>query len=378
MRSFFQDHMYNCDMFCRVIDNFGDAGIAWRLAKSLATEKHWRVRLIIDDAATLAAMVPQVDACAAVQNVQGIDIARWDEGFESPAADIVIELFSCFLPAQYEEAIAQALLTRRVAVAALDYLTAEAYAEESNGLASPHPRYGYHKTFLFPGFSEKTCGVIYEAGLNEKFEAFVAQGGPKRVLESLGCECGQCLTLYFFTYPQMPVAAFARDIAADPRPLQILAAPGKASDMLADELEKLHAPHVRLVRAPMVPQEHFDEILLSVDAALVRGEDSTMRAQLAGVPLIWTLYPQKDDIQLDKLAAFAGLYAKTLHPQSAQAWTNLENRLNLSTSQETGWSAWRDHFTDMQQGAKLWRKTLFSQSSLTERIAQTLEKQLKY
>ena len=369
--------MYNCDMFCRVIDNFGDAGIAWRLARSLATEKHWRVRLIIDDAATLAAMVPQVDATASHQNVKGIDIARWDDDFESEAADIVIELFSCFLPAQYEEAIARALQTRRVAVAALDYLTAEAYAETSNGPASPHPRYGYHKTFLFPGFTEKTCGVIYEAGLNEKFEAFAAGCGRRRVLSELGCECDHPMTLYFFTYPQMPVAAFARDIAADPIPLQILAAPGKASDMLADELNRLKAPHIRFVRAPMVPQEHFDEILLSVDAALVRGEDSTMRAQLAGVPLIWTLYPQKDDIQLDKLAAFAKLYAKTLAPNAAQAWLNLENKLNLSTSSTTDWSAWRDHFAQMQNGAKLWRKTLFSHSSLTERIAQTLEKQLE-
>ncbi|MCF0254204.1 MAG: elongation factor P maturation arginine rhamnosyltransferase EarP, partial [Duodenibacillus sp.] len=27
-----------CDIYCRVIDNYGDAGVAWRLANSLAAE----------------------------------------------------------------------------------------------------------------------------------------------------------------------------------------------------------------------------------------------------------------------------------------------------------------------------------------------------
>ncbi len=364
-------------MFCRVIDNFGDAGIAWRLARSLFVERHWQVRLIIDDESTLSALVPEVDASLCGQCVKGIDVVRWSEDFQSPAADIVIELFSCFLPESYEAAINEALKTRPVAVAALDYLTAERYAEESNGLASPHPRYGYPKTFLFPGFSEKTCGVIYEADLRDRQKAFYSQNRREKILSDLGCDPAHPMTLYFFTYPQMPVEAFAREVAADPRPLQILAAPGRATEMLAQALGTLHAPHVRLVRAPMVPQEAFDDVLMSTDACLVRGEDSTLRAQLAGKPLIWTLYPQEDDAQLVKLAAFAALYTKSLPIQAAEAWQSLHERINQSGSQTIGWSAWRDHFEALKTGASLWCQTLFSHTSLTERIAQTLEKKLK-
>lgn len=379
-------------MFCRVIDNFGDAGIAWRLAQSLRTEKNWRVRLIIDDAATLSAMVPEVDASLVEQTVSGIRIRRWDKDFEATCgtpeavADIVIELFSCFLPEAYEGAINAALASRRVAVAALDYLTAEQYAEDSNGLASPHPRYGYQKTFLFPGFTAKTCGVIYEANLERRQDAFMASGRSREVLARLGADPAAPFTLFFFTYPEMPVAVFAREVAADPRPLQILAAPGRATEMLAAELDRLAPAHVKLVRAPMVPQADFDEVLMSATACLVRGEDSTMRAQLAGRPLIWTLYPQKDNIQLDKLAAFAGLYCGALRKagdespdaqEAAAAWLAFEERINRSDSETLGWSAWRDHFEMLEKGASLWRKTLFSQSSLTERIAQTLEKKLK-
>ena len=50
--------MRTCDMFCRVIDNYGDAGVSWRLAQMLAKEYNWAVRLIIDDAAVLSAIVP--------------------------------------------------------------------------------------------------------------------------------------------------------------------------------------------------------------------------------------------------------------------------------------------------------------------------------
>ena len=34
-----------CDMFCRVIDNYGDAGVSWRLAQMLAKEYDGRLNV---------------------------------------------------------------------------------------------------------------------------------------------------------------------------------------------------------------------------------------------------------------------------------------------------------------------------------------------
>jgi hypothetical protein len=31
-----------CDLFCAVIDNFGDIGVCWRLARQLTSEHGWR------------------------------------------------------------------------------------------------------------------------------------------------------------------------------------------------------------------------------------------------------------------------------------------------------------------------------------------------
>ncbi len=369
--------MPTCDMFCRVIDNFGDAGIAWRLAQSLTREKGWQVRLIIDDAETLSAFVPQVNP-ATPGTVKGVSVVLWtDEGPAKPA-DIVIELFSCRLPEAYEAAIAKRMQSTPCAVFALDYLTAESYAEESNGLPSPHPRYGYRKTFLFPGFTRKTCGVIYEKNLQASFAAFREQNGRNCVLRRLGADPAHPFTLYYFAYPQMPTNAFARMLAGDKRDIQIVCAPGAASENLLKALEfPAKPPHIKTVRAPMVPQSDFDFVIASCDAALVRGEDSTMRVQLAGVPLIWTLYPQQEDTHLVKLAAFEKLYGAKLSPEARTAWGTLESFVNNGTTDENAWRHWRDRFSEMRTGAMLWRDSLFAASSLTERISQLAKIQLK-
>jgi len=37
------------DLFCKVVDNYGDAGVCWRLARQLAAEHALTVTLWIDD-----------------------------------------------------------------------------------------------------------------------------------------------------------------------------------------------------------------------------------------------------------------------------------------------------------------------------------------
>jgi hypothetical protein len=39
------------DIFCRIVDNYGDAGVCWRLARQLATEHALDVTLWQDDLA---------------------------------------------------------------------------------------------------------------------------------------------------------------------------------------------------------------------------------------------------------------------------------------------------------------------------------------
>lgn len=378
--------MRTCDMFCRVIDNYGDAGVSWRLAQSLAAEYGWAVRLIIDDAAVLSAIVPSVVSEKSDSLAGRVVVCDWlekdgtppFEPWDNEAADVVVELFSCRLPDVYEAAIARRVESRPCAVFALDYLTAEKYAEEGNGLPSPHPRYGYDKTFLFPGFSEKTSGINRERGLEKKMNPARKSEVRQRLFEAFGAQLDHPFTLYFFTYPEMPVQKFAQMLAADSRPVQILAAPGKASETLKKALDQANAEHVRFVQAPMVPQDEFDDVLLACDAALIRGEDSVLRAQLAGVPMIWTLYPQTEDTHLTKLAAFAELYTQALPEAARKPWLDIEAFVNNGAEIPGAWAAWRNSLQELKLGAAHWKERLFELPTLAQSISKLAENKLKY
>lgn len=53
----FMNHRLQWDIFCKVIDNFGDIGVSWRLAADLASRGQ-QVRLWVDDAKALNWMAP--------------------------------------------------------------------------------------------------------------------------------------------------------------------------------------------------------------------------------------------------------------------------------------------------------------------------------
>src|SRR4051812_31472223 len=95
------------DVFCRVVDNYGDAGVCWRLARQLLTEHGCDVTLWIDRLETLARFQPGVDPGAATQTVAGIAVARIvDDAAPPPLSAVVIEAFACGLPPPYVAAMA--------------------------------------------------------------------------------------------------------------------------------------------------------------------------------------------------------------------------------------------------------------------------------
>src|SRR5512137_2056694 len=102
--------LISCDIFCKVVDNFGDAGVCWRLARQLAREQGWKVRLWIDDIAPLCRLRPGIEAATERQEADGVEIRHWTEPFSTAdvtPAQVVIEAFACHLPAAYVAAMAK-------------------------------------------------------------------------------------------------------------------------------------------------------------------------------------------------------------------------------------------------------------------------------
>ncbi len=282
------------DVYCRVIDNLGDAGVCWRLAADLAARGQ-RVRLVIDDAAPPAFMAPD--------GAPGVEVQPWP----GPAApgDVVIEAFGCDPPPATVAAMAQ----RRPAPVwlNLEYLSAEPYVERSHGLPSPQ-RNGLTKWFFFPGFTPRTGGLLREGGLAERRAAFDRQAW----LRAHGIEHRpreRVVLLFCYDNPALP--ALLQELAA--QPTLLLLAPGPAQQQV-----QASPAGVRLHRLPWLTQHDFDHLLWSADLNFVRGEDSLLRALWAGAPFVWQAYPQSDGAHAAKVEAL--LAAWDAPPAVAALW----------------------------------------------------------
>ena len=79
------------DIFCNVIDNFGDIGVCWRLARQLANEHGASVRLWVDDLASFRPLCPELDVACDAQTVSTgqagvgratqVEVRRWTTPF---------------------------------------------------------------------------------------------------------------------------------------------------------------------------------------------------------------------------------------------------------------------------------------------------------
>lgn len=309
-------------IFCKVVDNYGDIGICWRLARQLQREHGVAVTLWVDDLASFRRICPAVAPDAEAQLVENVNVRHWrgQDNDYAPydVADIVIEFFACDIPPRYIEAMAQR--TPRPVWLNLEGLTAEEWVEGCHRLPSMHPRLKLTKHFFFPGFTGQTGGLLREAGLEGERQAFGAQQ-KRDFLHTLGVPDAEIDTLLvsLFCYPHAPVAELFAAWQGGAEPITCLVPEGVAAQAVADFLgADAHAGAVATRGAltvrvlPFVAQPDYDRLLWACDLNFVRGEDSWVRAQWAGQPFIWHIYPQDENLHHKKLRAFLERYAPDL------------------------------------------------------------------
>lgn len=150
------------DIFCSVVDNYGDIGVTWRLARQLVAEHGLAVRLWVDDLTAFVRLCPQADSQLLRQVQQGVEVCAWSADWQAvEPSDVVIEAFACELPAAYIAAMARR--ERKVLWLNLDYLSAEDWVEGCHGLPSMQSN-GLSKFFFFPGFTPGSGGLLRECG----------------------------------------------------------------------------------------------------------------------------------------------------------------------------------------------------------------------
>ena len=378
------------DIFCKVVDNYGDVGVCWRLARQLANERGpygESVRLWVDALEALGRIWPDIDPHALRQHCAGVDVWRWIAGV-SPASDViphdvVIEAFGCETPDVFVAA-----MTNRDPPPVwinLEYLSAEAWVDDCHLLPSPHPRLPLVKHFFFPGFSTRTGGLLREADLLSRRDAFGRDDDAQaRWWRSLGVEPSRAaLKVSLFSYSNPAAEKLLRAWAHGDRDVVCVVAEGVLRPEIERALGAIPAAREAIVRdrltlaiAPFVPQSAYDEMLWACDLNFVRGEDTFVRAQWAARPLVWQIYPQKDGAHRPKLDAFVDRYGGALDPAITPSIRQMFNAWNGDGDIVDAWSASRAILPAWTEGAKHWARALAEGDDLMTSLARAIEEML--
>ena len=336
------------DIFCRVIDNYGDIGVCWRLAVGLAARGE-RVRLWVDDASALHWMAPE--------GAQGVEVRPWTQPIQTDnltVGDILVEAFGCEVAPEFIAAYAEnTRATGRNAIwINLEYLSAEGFAERSHGLPSPvmaGPGAGLIKRFFYPGFTAGTGGLLREADLAERQARF----NRAAWLQQLGMEFQGERLVSLFCYEPPALDELLDRLAADPHPTRLLVTTGRATAAIRACIENKNSSHpawnkrnaLSFSYLPTLTQRDFDHLLWACDLNFVRGEDSLVRALWAGKPFVWQIYPQHDDAHHSKLEAFLNVLNA---PLSLRAFHHVWNGVSQAALPALALSQWQETVSAMR------------------------------
>jgi len=308
------------DIFCRVVDNFGDAGVTWRLARQLAREHGADVLVRIDAPHVLEALAPAGERTTApAEGRVGVQPLRDDETpAELPA--LVIEGFGCGLPPPYLDAMAAA--PRPPVWVNLEYLSAEPWIDTVHGLPSPHPWRPLVRHFFFPGFTRATGGLLRERGLLASRDAARTGGGASTIVQAARAAARaagapddlRVVSLFCYANPALPllldawVEGDSHVLCIVPEGVAVPSFDAWLSGAVPHAGETFTRGALTLATIPFASQDEYDRLLWSCDMNFVRGEDSFVRAQWAAQPFVWHAYPQSDDAHRVKVEAFLDRY----------------------------------------------------------------------
>ena len=302
-------------VLCRVVDNYGDIGVAWRMCRRLKKlNPQNTISLIVDNFLSFNRICDEVNLEADFQSVQGVDVYNWNSADfchqqfvrnDGERLSLILELFQCGRPDWMERILFEEKLQRTVQIIMIDYLTAEKYAEDFHCLKSLTRSAKVQKVNFMPGFTERTGGLI----IDDEWERLpdYNEKGPVLV----------------FTYTM-----------------------GKGL------LENTGSKGQLLKPIPYMNQTDWDKMMKQCSALIIRGEESMSRACLSGIPFIWQAYPQTEGYQMVKVRALL----ERMRPHFAaedfeiveKAWMNINNALSLSGALSLSKGPYEQFFSNLK------------------------------
>lgn len=309
--------MYSDDItiLCKVVDNYGDIGFVYRLARALsALRGGLHIRIVTDSLPSFALLAPGLDASLPIQKYGSWTVCDWNnsavctECFLAGQPRVILECFQCGYPDWLENLLFVRKCNDDVFVINIDYLTAEQYAEDFHCLKSLTRSARVRKVNFMPGFTARTGGLVldgpYAAG---------------RRVETILAGSDAFFRVLMFSYERdfsAVLSALSKFEAAmnGSRPgsrLRVYVAEGRGKRPFMEAWKKAGMPFA-VTELPFLSQQEWDALLGRMSFLFVRGEDSLSRACLSGIPFIWHAYPQDSEYQQVKVQALSGLIQRFL------------------------------------------------------------------
>ena len=293
----------NILILCKVVDNYGDIGVVYRLAKALSRLRpELNLAIVVSNLDSFKSLCPAVNPSQKTQTISfGKNtwrIVDWNihdagaAGFDVGKYPIILECFQCGRPQWLEDVLFSDDFTGTAHIVNIDYLTAEEYADDFHLLKSGTRKTTIKKINFMPGFTKNTGSLILEKNQPEK------QPREKKTFDVL-----------IFSYERdfLPIVNALKDFGEKKRLqgdfcVRTLVAAGKSAGPFRAAWESCQKPFCAQF-LDFLPQEEWDALLEQADFLFVRGEDSLSRACLSGIPFVWHAYVQEDEYQLVKVNA---------------------------------------------------------------------------
>ena len=294
-------------ILCKVVDNFGDIGVVYRLARALSDLRaELNLTLVVSNLESFHKMASQIDPNKDVQEFKYKNstwkILNWHlDNAECRMLNaecafnfsIILECFQCGRPDWLENILFSQDFTQEVQILNIDYLTAEDYAEEFHLLKSGTRKTNIRKRFFMPGFTQKTGGLIINEEAHSRNE-----------------ETEEEFKMFFFAYEDdcsaivKGISDFQSQMRSSKKDFSvcIYLADGKSSAPFEEAWKSSGSPF-KIIKLPFMQQEEFDTFILTMNFLFIRGEDSLARACLSGLPFVWQAYKQDENYQLVKVNA---------------------------------------------------------------------------
>ena len=308
------------DIFCEIIDNFGDIGVVYRISKELKKIfQNVRIRIVLNRLEEFKAINKKVKDTD-YQEIDGLICVTEKyvkENMESfGVSDVFIEAFGCNVPEEYVKAAKE---NSKLWIN-LEYLSGEKWIEDFHLCESLIDSKTLKKIFFMPGFNEKSGGVIIDSGFLERMKYGKENRDEvfKKYFKDFDLKDKFIGTVFSYEKNFENLLETLKNYEKETVLLLMGEKTQKSfSEILKKNLIEDYGNIVKYGKITMIysdffSQEEYEEIISASDFNFTRGEDSFVRGIILGKPFMWHIYLQEEKAHMDKIKAFTERFKESV------------------------------------------------------------------